>query len=100
MKSNLFLQNPYIRNSIQLVSIKMKATVAKGFSHLKKLTENKFGDLNLSPLSLHPKFFFKLLLLIQKGGGTWPDDTLATYTRYKVLIPTQEIEIDKSGHSF
>jgi hypothetical protein len=41
------------------------------------------------------------LLLIQKGGGKWPDETLATYKFiYKVLTPSRESGIDKSGHSF
>jgi hypothetical protein len=49
---------------------------------------------------LQPKFLFQLLLLIQKGGGKWPDETLATYIYYKVLTPSRESGIDKSGHSF
>lgn len=48
---------------------------------------HKFGFIKSSALSLHSKFLIQLLL-IQKGGGKWPDDTLATYTRYKVLHPT------------
>jgi hypothetical protein len=61
--------------------------------------KEKFGSLKCLPLSLQPKFLFQLLLLIQKGGGKWPDETLATYIYYKVLTPSRESGIDKSGHS-